>query len=298
MKVLYTTGKRDLNFVEWCKPEIKKDQIEVKTVYSGICRSDIAAYAGWEKAMPLGMQGHEGLGVVSKVGKNITEVKEGDYVATISDPTYSEYYNASQHQFVKVPKLEPKYIIQPTACAINIIFKSLHFYSEKNKILLIGSGFMSIIIGQYLKNLLGITIDILGESHKKIWEELGHNLINKSQLEEYNKVIDLSSKADNFYLFKDIVKLEGLICYASTPFSNVSTNFFDNCWKCHTIIMPSPRNSNFKNIMELTVPMIDNGTIDPSRLWTKEYNFYTDYKQAFEDGVNRTSNYIRGYFKF
>ena len=294
-KLLHTTGKSDIKILEWEKPDITDTQIEIKTVFCGICRSDIAAYKGWEDFMPFGMQGHEGLGVVTKIGNSIQDVKVGDFVATISDPAYCETYNAEEYQYIKVPELDPKYIIQPTACAMNIIYKTLANSKQGDNILLIGTGFMSVIIGQYLQSK-GVSIDVYGSSHKDIWDNLGHNLMQREQLGRYDIVIDLSSKEENFYLAPDILNDEGLLCYAATPFTEVKTNFFDLCWKCVTIIMPSPRNSDFKKVMKQTVELIDSGDIDPSILWTKGYDAFTEYVEAFEEGVNRTKNYIRGYF--
>jgi D-arabinose 1-dehydrogenase-like Zn-dependent alcohol dehydrogenase len=302
-QILHSNGKSNIEKKLWDKPNITDNQIEVKTIYCGICRSDIGVYGGFEKPMPLGMFGHEGLGLVTKIGKNIQDVKVGEYVSTISDPAYSEYYNSSINDYVVIPKVSKDYILQPVSCAINIIEKTLKYsnflFNKENEILIIGSGFMTHIICQYLKNF-NFKLTVIGKSNTKIFTDIGVELFDFSDLhnKKYNIVIDLSSKAENFYLIEKILNIEGLLCYAATPFKNIETNFFNNCWNCHTIILPSPRNSDFKIMMEKSRDLIFSGVIKTSNLWTKDYYIWDEYNNAFEDGLNRKKDYIRGYFTF
>ena len=57
-------------------------QVQVKIVYSGICGSqinEIDAKKGDDKYLPH-LLGHEGSGVVEKIGEGVTRVKKGDHV--------------------------------------------------------------------------------------------------------------------------------------------------------------------------------------------------------------------------
>lgn len=313
VKLLHSYGKSDINEYEFYLPEMSADQIMIKTIMTGVCRSDVMAYSGNEDPMPLGRFGHEGLGIVTAVGRKVKDVKVGDFVSTISDPAYADYYYATENELVVVPEASSKYILQPVACAMNIIHKTKLFMDrmgipKDEPILLLGTGFMSMIIGQYcIKN--GIVLDVVGKSNENIWADtIGIATRYKDDIlysieanEKYKVVIDLTSKAETF---DDITKLyaapEALICYASTPSTPVITNFFDNCWNCHTIILPSPRNLDFKKIMEWTRDLVDLGVIDPSKFWTRGYdrNNMEEVKAAFEDGKNRTKDYIRGYLEY
>ncbi len=304
IKYLHSFGKRDIKEYTGNLPEMSEDQIMVKTMMCGVCRSDIGAYGGMEEPMPPMMFGHEGLSQVVKIGKNITGVKIGDYVATWSDPAYGDYYYAKQNEFSVVPELHYKYIMQPVACSINILEKTKKMAEvlgyESEKILLLGTGYMSLVIGQLISP---DKIDIVGNSNKEYWNKFNHKLypnIESLPNKKYKVIIDLTSKEENFYKITKLADLEALICYAATPFTPVKTNFFENCWNCHTFIMPSPRNSDFNSMMELGISLVEKGELNTEILWSKSYdrNSLEQVKQAFEDGLNRDPEYIRGYIKW
>lgn len=308
IRYFHTYGDRTLRFFEDLPFEdsIADDEILIQTILCGVCRSDIAAYASWEDQMPFLRQGHEGLGRVIKVGNSFEHLaKEGDLVSTWSDPAYADFYKAKSNEYVVVPEVHRRYILQPSACAVNIGRKCMQEFRYKMlhrppKILLIGSGFMSFVLFQYFK-YYDIRMDIVGSSLQDTWNEFGVKLKKFDELAgKYDIVIDLSSKASNFDRCVDLAKEEGIICYAATPFTPVTTNFFDACWKCLKIIMPSPRNADFNYSMALTRDLIESGTIKVDNLWTTEYdrNSKEEVLQAFKDGVDRKNDYIRGYINW
>jgi len=125
VKLLYTDGKGSFEEIEWSKPAHKSDEIEVKALMTGVCRSDIEMMVGNFGPLPKEMQGHEGLGEVTQVGELIKNVKVGDIVATRGEPAYADYYNCRHNEFVVVPSADPKYILEPVACGINVVMQPL-----------------------------------------------------------------------------------------------------------------------------------------------------------------------------
>ena len=120
-RCLQTTGQGYFEEVEYNKPEPTSDQIEVRAIMTGVCRSDIDMMQGNFGPLPLSMQGHEGLGQVTKIGAKVTGIAKGDFVATRGEPAYADYYNVRQGEFVRVPEVHPKYILEPVACGINVV---------------------------------------------------------------------------------------------------------------------------------------------------------------------------------
>ena len=63
----------------------KDDEVLVKLVATGVCHSDIHCIKGDLATPPPVVLGHEGAGVVERVGRNVTEVKVGDkIIATVA----------------------------------------------------------------------------------------------------------------------------------------------------------------------------------------------------------------------
>lgn len=79
--VLFELNK-PLRVIDLPVPEPNHGQVMVKMAYSGICHTQLLEIAGKNTAGPMNpnMMGHEGSGVVAKVGEDVKKVKEGDYV--------------------------------------------------------------------------------------------------------------------------------------------------------------------------------------------------------------------------
>ena len=62
--------------------EPKAEEVLVKIVSSGLCHTDLVARMQFLPIPLPGVFGHEGAGIVEKVGSQVTKVKPGDHVAT------------------------------------------------------------------------------------------------------------------------------------------------------------------------------------------------------------------------
>lgn len=70
-------------FEEIPVPEPKDDELLVHVIYSGVCHTDVGVVKNEYRALGLGLPiiaGHEGAGIVVKIGKSVTGFKEGDRV--------------------------------------------------------------------------------------------------------------------------------------------------------------------------------------------------------------------------
>jgi D-arabinose 1-dehydrogenase-like Zn-dependent alcohol dehydrogenase len=294
-KILYTEGQGVFEEKTWNKPDITGKEIEVKAVMTGICRSDIDMMQGSFGPLPLHMSGHEGLGIVTKVGADILNVRVGDYVATRGEPAYSDYYNVRHDEFVVVPESHPKYILEPVACGINLINQAKDQIEKRqgvnSRMLILGSGFLAWVAYHTMRlNGYFYKIDVVGSSNKELWGDI----LQESTEANYDVVIDLSSRLDVFE--KDILRENSLIIFGSQK--TVTTDFSRLLWKACTMTFPSPRNPEFIDCMHFAKHWIENGYLEVDNFWTKSYNRSTEWQQAFEDGINRPAGYSRGYIKW
>ncbi len=294
-KILYTEGNGFFIEKEWQRPACSSNEIAVKAIMTGVCRSDIDMMQGEFGPLPIHMSGHEGLGIVTEVGANITNISVGEYVATRGEPAYADEYNVLENEFVKVPEAHPKYIIEPVACGVNVVDQAIEEIKKRQgsgkKLLINGSGFLAWVAYHRLKMLeLNFHIDVLGSSNITLWGEKLLALTSDS----YDVIIDLGGRLD--YFDGENLNNNALIILAAQR--KVTTNFSPFLWKACNIIFPSPRTPGFHQCMKDAVWMIENNYLNVDNFWTKEYNRSLNWQQAFEDGVNRPDNYSRGYIKW
>ena len=295
VKLLCTDGKGTFSEIAWDKPAIKNNEIEVKAVMTGVCRSDIDMMNGEFGPLPIHMHGHEGLGIVTKVGSNITDVEVGNYVATRGEPAYADYYNVRKDEYVSVPAADPKYILEPVACGINVVNQNLREVAERagegKRLLILGSGFLAwVAYNTILINHLEFDITIIGRSNQDLWQ----GKLSQELTGVYDVIIDLTERTD--YLQGDCVANNGLIIIGTDK--HINQTFGQLIWKAVTISFPSPRTPRFYEAMVMARDWVADGQLQVDKFWTRSYNRNTEWQSAFADGVNRPAGYSRGYIKW
>ena len=298
VRCLQTTGQGQFEEVQYNKPGPAPYEIEVKAVMTGVCRSDIDMMMGDFGPLPLHMQGHEGIGQVTRIGSNIVTTRVGDYVATRGEPAYADLYNVKMDEYVEIPEAEPKYILEPVACGINLINQSKEEIEKRQgkndntRMLIIGSGFLAwVAYHTVLLNGFIYHIDVLGSSNLDLW---GDKLLLGTS-ESYDVVIDLSGKYElgtEINLNNNALIIDGVGKAVSKQEAQ------SQLWKAVTTIKPSPRNPQFIDCMHMAKYWIENGYLEVDSFWTRCYNRNTEWQQAFADGKDRPNGYSRGYIKW
>ena len=206
VKLLVTDGKGKFTETNWTKPEITDNEIEVRAVITGVCRSDIDMMTGKFGPLPVHMSGHEGLGQVTKVGENIIDTNVGDFVATRGEPAYADYYNVKQNEYVVIPDALPEYILEPVACGINVVEQNMQQIllrqNDNLRILIKGSGFLAYCAYTTLiQRGIQADIDVVGSSNTHLWD----NKLQDAPKGLYDVIIDLKGDPNTFtdVIYKD-----------------------------------------------------------------------------------------------
>ena len=307
VRLLKTEGKGYFEEVEWELPPLKSQQIRVEAIMTGVCRSDIDMMMGKFKALPDHMQGHEGLGRIIDMGHRIKDhdygYKIGDIVATRGEPAYADVYNCDYGNFVVVPEVHPRYILEPVACGINLLNRMTHNTIaitpnfSKSRIAVLGSGFLAWVAVHYLKKCYHrLDIEVITRSNRDLcntiyWSE--HARICPEMTGQYDLIIDLSSQTE--YLNQDSFNPNATVIIGSEKHPGASMNFSHLLWNNCKMFFPSPRDEGFHQCMKIAEELISNGTLNVDRFWTRAYCRDTEWRQAFEDGLNRAPDYSRGY---
>lgn len=292
-RILYTEGKGYFVETVWDKPSVEDNEIAVKSIMTGVCRSDIDMMEGNFGPLPIDMSGHEGLARVIEVGKYLTNmVSVGDIVATRGEPAYADYYNVRRGEFVRVPEAKPKYILEPVACGINLVRQARQEIERRTgsekRLLILGSGMLAWVAFHALKEYnFTFDIDVVGSHNHEIW---GDKL--KSSFDgTYDVIIDLSGKQN---LFNNVLYNDNALLIIGTQ-QQTTTDFSKLLWKAVTVIFPSPRNSQFIVCMEEAARWIEQNDLNVDQFWTRGYSRETEWAKAFYDGAHRPVAYSRGY---
>lgn len=293
-RILCTDGTGIFYETEWKRPPIKDDQIAVRSILTGVCRSDVDMMQGNFPTLPIHMSGHEGLGQITEVGSKITHVRVGDYVATRGEPAYADEYNVRNGEFVAVPEPSPKYILEPVACGINVVLQAqqliLHkkYQSDHLRTVIMGSGFLAWVANHTMRTLHPhADITVVGNSNKTIWG----NDLQQSADGTFDMVIDLVGSDDA--QLNDNAIMVNAVAKPQTVQQEEQL-----LWKACYTVRPSPRTKNFYDAMLLARDWISNGTLQVDQFWSKGYDRNSEWQQAFADAVNRPQNYSRGYIKW
>lgn len=191
--------KQPLEILEVLRPELLPGQVLVKIFYAGLCHSqlmEVMGARGNDAYLPH-MLGHEGVGEIVEIGKNVTKVKMGDPVvmswikgsgANVNSTkydttdgieinagavtTFSEYAVISENRCVKLPKDIPFNMGALLGCAIptgaGILFNLLNPTPGKNIAIfgLGGIGLSAFLATRLFNPHFLITVDIDDEKLK------------------------------------------------------------------------------------------------------------------------------------
>lgn len=141
MKRIVAKGNMANEIVEVEIPKIDDNQILVKLSYMGVCMSE---HYGWTVAECGQRFGHEPMGVVVEVGKNITSVKVGDRVTGLMDGGMQEYIVTDVSRVFKVPDniTDVDAIGEPLACLVSAVSKVPLQYPGEDSVAVVGCGYM------------------------------------------------------------------------------------------------------------------------------------------------------------
>ncbi|MCF6515240.1 alcohol dehydrogenase catalytic domain-containing protein [Lactobacillus sp. S2-2] len=230
MNALVMTDTKKLEMQQIDMPEVKDDEVLIKTAYAGICGTDDALYNGLPgsaPAVPPIVLGHENSGVVQAVGKNVKSLKAGDRV-TVDPNKYcnkcyychigkfelcenleavgvtrngglEDYFTANEQVVYKLPdeiSLLTACSIEPISCAVHTM-KIMEQVSPYQKALVIGDGYMGKIFAQMLRAYGIQRVDMTGRHDENLAKEKEalnlDNVINTTKEEikdNYDVVIE------------------------------------------------------------------------------------------------------------
>ena len=141
MRKMLIDGPRKTKIVEVPIPEINDDRMLVKVTLTGMCHSE---FYGWATGSSSAI-GHESVGVVVQVGKNVKGFQVGDRVAGLGGGAYQEYISVNPQKMAHVPDslADEDAIAEPLACLLSAAMK-LPVITLGDTAAVVGCGYMGL----------------------------------------------------------------------------------------------------------------------------------------------------------
>ena len=197
---IHEYGNADvLKYEDTERPEPKENEARVKLEAIGVNFIDVYHRTGlYPNKLPF-IPGMEGAGIVDKIGKNISNLKQGDRVAyAMNIGSYAEYSIVPEWKLAKIPD----YIDTKTACAAMLQGMTAHYLThstfkiKKDDIILLhaAAGGVGLLLTQIAKNIGAKVIGTASTEEKaKIAKEAGADeIINYTKENFEEKVRELT----------------------------------------------------------------------------------------------------------
>jgi threonine dehydrogenase-like Zn-dependent dehydrogenase len=154
MQAAIIANRKQLEIVSVGAPEPASGEVRVRLEGCGVCASNLPVWEGrpWFRyPLAAGEPGHEGWGVVDRVGDGVEDVRAGDRVAFLSNRAYAECDVAKADAVVHIPDelAGRKLPGEALGCAMNI-FRRADVRSGQT-VAVIGAGFLGNLLIQLAK---------------------------------------------------------------------------------------------------------------------------------------------------
>ncbi|HEY8803680.1 MAG TPA: zinc-binding dehydrogenase [Clostridium sp.] len=309
-RAVFFTDVKKLEIREIDLPDPGPNQVQAKSIVNGICMFEVWKYTSGDFNRN-DIPGHEGVGIVTKVGKDVTWVKEGDYVSTNQ---WSEYSNIDVTTGIKLscnPSNEGIHLVEPLSCAINA-YSHTDIYPG-NKVIVFGAGYMGLLLIQ----LLGhaplhslVVVDAKAENLELAKAYGATEVINitvpgaNERLEELKDQFDIAYEASGAKSALDwCTKLSkyggsiGLYAWHHEPRLMDTSTWHYKGTKILNVSPPITTNERLFRSFEASDLLMSCGKVSQENLITHRYKF-DDIEKAMQESVARGDGFIKSLIEF
>lgn len=319
-KGVFVEKYMQLSIREYDVPEPKADEVMIKTMACGLCCWDSWLYRGVNAPGPMPyIIGHEGVGIVEKVGDLVTNLKPGDKVSCMSgnNEMMCEYATVPAAGLVRLPDDTTeweKVIYEPTCCVTNLLnIADIHMGDH---VVLVGAGYMGTLTLQALTRASQagkVTVFELREDRRKMAEAYGAEVFDPES-EEGKKVIngiidaggadvciDFGASDSGFHLADSMTKMAGKLIIGS--FHRGEVSFDGTKWHLgglYVYNLAPMSNTHFKEMCPRTYSMIKAGVFEPGKLvsHTAYFEDLEAMEYMFQRACDKKDDYMKGAILF
>lgn len=327
-KIAKLIAPKNFDIVEEELLSLKDDEILLKIISCGLCHSEVPTYLGERQLVGEvkkggaafkvvdkidfpALLGHEPVGIIEDMGKEVKDFKIGDYVGGWKRQCFADYVITDTTKLVKINlerKEIKKYLIEPSTCIVNILRVANPLLGDS--IAIIGCGFMGLLCLKGLEKsgaFKKIAIDLLdnrldlakkyGATH--ILNAKEDNIVDKvdsiTEGKGVDVVIEISGRMSGFHLATQIVKSKGKILIPSVyGRPELMESGFYLMLKTPTIISVHPFYSDdYERDMLIALRLIEEGILPIDQLITHEFSL-DKINEGFKFLISSDPNYLKG----
>jgi L-iditol 2-dehydrogenase len=293
-------------------PEPGPNEVQVRCVANGICMYEVSMFAGTEPLLPAGSSyGHEGVGQVIKIGRDVRDVAEGDWVICGPWVSVQNVPAAGLARFSKPPADPALAIAEPAWC---VVIAAPHYeISPGDRVLLLGAGYMGLLNVQMLAHypLAELVVTDVKRANLDLAREFGASEVIRSDTDEgharldalkqdrFDCVIEAAGVAETLQSAGELTRTGGRLClfaWHHQPRTIYMTPWHLGGFKILSTAPGIGTDSNL-NHAQRAIRLMERGMIDMTKLVTHRFPA-SDAQEAMEISTAREGGYIKGVFLF
>ncbi len=249
-------------------------EVQVQGGACGICAWDITTARFGSQLQPMAPPGHEGVGYVVKVGREVTDLKEGDRVAGGGFATVRNLPAGRVYRLPPSPLADEYWIVEPVSCVVTGLDHCR--LRPGDRVAVIGTGFMGLLLLQgLLRAPVGhlVAVDVVqarldlarsfgvGQTYNAAQVERGQ-LVDALKQQAFDVVVDASGTQAGLDLATAIVRRGGLINLFGWIKGETAT-FNPTAWHSGgvTVVNSSPA-SRLRDPFPPAIRLIEQGVFD------------------------------------
>ncbi len=297
-------------------------EVQVRSLANGICMGEVVQFTG-VLALPMPrVPGHEGIGVVRRLGPGVEGVREGDVVTLWNDPRleaddgfpWQLDVNLPAGRVVKFSRMpdDPAVMLgEPAACVATALY-SYHI-TPGDRVLLMGAGYMGLLNVQGLAHypLSELVVTDVRRLNLDLAEAFGATEVvhagtpaGKARLADlkarpFDLVIDAAGVPEVLQAAAGLVRPGGRVGMFAWHHGAVALDMDTLHMKGVTMLNSSPWMGADHNInmMERGVRLLERGVLDMRKLITHRHPV-ADVQAAMRLAADRPEGYIKGVLVF